>query len=388
LAQCLSATFGQGATRRKSKYVEEHKDRLLSPNAIYQGRFDTLSNLATLLGIQKKFVDDLTFNMSIKIGKKEQKVSCFNTMAAGLKYADRVFTVSPTYAEEVSTDEEKGAELERMFKAARVTGILNGVKEGISPTNPVFMQKAGLTCGTFNHLNVDTAKADLKATYRALADLPDINGPLIVYLGRMDTQKSYDLTVEALTEVLRDTQMQVVVVGTGTDALLEKTKTLQKQHPGKIYYAGWMGPERYALLAGSDYVLMFSRWEPCGLVQMEAMRFGTLPLIAPTGGLVDTVQDDITGFATDIPMSHETGVDKASVDSIAKCLRRAARAYTSNPGKISQMRKAAMAASVEYTWTNSALQYEKVFGEMGVVDKLPACGGPQYVTLETDNQVC
>merc|ERR1719420_2915216 len=203
---------------------------------------------------------------------------------------------------------------------------------------------------------------------------------MMVFVGRLDMQKGYDLLMEALVEVLPELEMQVVVVGAGRQDLVERTKGIQKKFPKKFLYAGWMGPERYALLAGSDYTLLPSRWEPCGLVQMEAMRMGTLPIITPTGGLKDTVEDDVTGFWADSEMSMEVDLDEQSVSSIARVLRRAATAYTADPKKISEMRKAAMAAASEFSWTNSALQYEMVFSELGAVNVLP--GMESYVTLE------
>merc|ERR1712100_789894 len=175
--------------------------------------------------------------------------------------------------------------------------------------------------------------------------------------------------------------MQVVVVGAGRQDLVTMTKAMQKKYPTKFYYAGWMGPERYAALAGSDYTLLPSRWEPCGLVQMEAMRMGTLPIVAPTGGLKDTVEDGVTGFWSDSEMTPEAELDEQSITSIASVLRRAAKAHIATPEKTSAMRKAAMAAASEYSWTNAALQYEIVFGELGAVDVMPK-NETTYVTLE------
>jgi len=273
-----------------------------------------------------------------------------------------------------------------LFKAGQATGILNGVKEGVAPHNPIFAEKVGLVCGTYTAQTVDAAKAELKAAYRATAGLPEIDGPLMIFVGRLDMQKGYDIMLEALEDVLADTEMQVVIVGAGRADLVTMTKAMQKKYPTKFYYAGWMGPERYAALAGSDYTLLPSRWEPCGLVQMEAMRMGTLPIVAPTGGLKDTVEDGVTGFWSSAEMTTESEADPASVQSIADVLRRAAKAHM-DTAKISQMRKAAMAAASEFSWTNSALQYEIVFEELGAVDVLPKTE-TSYVTLEADKQVC
>merc|ERR1719375_2076704 len=156
----------------------------------------------------------------------------------------------------------------------------------------------------------------------------------MTFLGRLDVQKGYDLLLEALAEVLPDIDMQVVIVGAGRKDLVEMTKAMQKKFPTKFYYAGWMGPERYALLAGSDYTLLPSRWEPCGLVQMEAMRFGTLPIVAPTGGLKDTVEDGVSGFWSDSEMTMEAQLDEQSISSIARVLRRAVKEHIGSPEKI------------------------------------------------------
>eukprot|EP00971_Amphidinium_carterae_P206480 4097268-Amphidinium_carterae.1 len=83
-----------------------------------------------------------------------------------------------------------------------------------------------------------------------------------------------------------------------------------------------MGPERYALVAGADYMLMPSRWEPCGLAQIESMRFGTLPVVSQTGGLVDTVDDMLTGVHLEGAVSDDSVLDPASVDLVAKGLEK------------------------------------------------------------------
>jgi len=362
------------------------KTALLCHNAVFQGRFEREEGLAQVWGVPQRYIDSITFKMPLRVGKFNEKVNCVNTMAAGLRYADRALTVSPSYAIECASDTEKGVELEKLFQNANITGILNGVKEGVSPADQNFVTKTQMTCGTFSAETADTAKAELKAMYRAQNNLPAIDGPLMCFIGRLDAQKGYDLLLESLVEVLEDAEMQVVIVGAGRADLIAQTRAVEKKFPKKFFYAGWMGPERYALLAACDYTLLPSRWEPCGLVQMEAMRVGTCAIVAPTGGLKDTVEDDLNGIWTDAEMTCDAEVCQESVASISKALKRATKIFTQQPEKMVKMKKAAMAAAAEFTWSNAALQYEAIFEELGAKNTLGGAGAT--VTLETDKQVC
>lgn len=363
------------------------KSFFLCHNAVFQGRFELEPGLAEVFGVPQEYIDSITFQMPLKVGKYNKKVKVVNTMAAGLRYCDRALTVSPSYAAECAIDPEKGVELERLFAMAKVTGIVNGVKEGVSPEETNFVTKTKMCCGTFNIATVDAAKAQLKAAYQQESGLGVSSGPLMCFVGRLDAQKGYDLLLESLMDVLEDTEVQVVIVGAGRADLVQQTKAVEKKFPKKFYYAGWMGPERYALVGGCEYTLLPSRWEPCGLVQMEAMRLGTLPIVAPTGGLKDTVEDGLNGLWTDAEMTVEAELDDASVESISRAIRRACEIHTATPEKEVEMMKAAMAASAEFTWSNAALQYEALFEEVGAVDVL-AAAKDKTVTLEKDNQVC
>merc|ERR1719324_1757324 len=138
----------------------------------------------------------------------------------------------------------------------------------------------------------------------------------------MDLQKGYDYLLAALGALLESLEMQLIIIGTGRADLVASTKTLAKKHPEKIYLAGWCGPERYAMVAAADYNLMPSRWEPCGLAQMEGMRFGTLPVVAQTGGLVDTVEDMVTGIHFGGAVSVENKCDPASVKLVGAGLEK------------------------------------------------------------------
>merc|ERR1719203_897823 len=134
----------------------------------------------------------------------------------------------------------------------------------------------------------------------------------------MDLQKGYDFLLGALSAILDRLDLQLICIGAGRADLVASTKALAKKFPTKLYLAGWCGPERYAMVAGADFNLMPSRWEPCGLAQMESMRFGTLPMVSQTGGLVDTVEDMVTGIHLDGAVSVEKELDPASVELVAQ----------------------------------------------------------------------
>mmetsp|Transcript_16245 Transcript_16245/g.48831 ORF Transcript_16245/g.48831 Transcript_16245/m.48831 type:complete len:117 (+) Transcript_16245:3-353(+) len=115
------------------------------------------------------------------------------------------------------------------------------------------------------------------------------------------------------------------------------------------------------------------------------MRFGTLPVVAQTGGLVDTVQDMVTGIHMEGSVSVEKELDQKSVDLMSRVLEKCVKVYN-DKAHTSMMRKAAMAAGMEFTWTNSALQYEAIFEELGAIDILPR-SGEALVTIEADKVV-
>jgi len=367
----------------------ETKTAVLIHNAVFQGRFDRddpEEPADAVYGLPSQVLDSLTFEMSLKVGRTNFKCKrCMNWLAGAAIYVDQVLTVSPTYAWELLNLPEMGVELDDIFAAKGVKGIVNGVKETVSPMNEAFVMKTNIG-STFDIKEVDMAKAARKAELQAEYGLPvSSKSPLCVFVGRMDLQKGYDYLLAALNCVLETIELQVVIVGTGRVDLVTSTKALAKKFPKKLYVAGWMGPERYALVAGADYNLMPSRWEPCGLAQIESMRFGTLPVVAQTGGLVDTVDDMVTGIHMSGSVSVESELDPTSVELMAQALEKCAKVYQDSH-TISKMRKTAMAAGEELTWSNSALQYEAVCEQLGVRDVLPLCKDAT-VTLEADKTV-
>eukprot|EP00438_Fugacium_kawagutii_P036223 Skav206634 [mRNA] locus=scaffold2313:166059:180766:- [translate_table: standard] len=181
------------------------KTAFLCHNAVFQGRFVREEGLAGIFGVPERYIDSITFKpMPLRIGKYNEKVTCVNTMAAGLKYCDRALTVSPSYAVECCTDPEKGVELEKLFTLGKCTGWELWLATGLHVPPRNFVTKTMMTCGPFNSTNCDIAKTELKQSYRAQNGLTGCTGPLMCFIGRLDSQKGYDLLLESLVEVLED----------------------------------------------------------------------------------------------------------------------------------------------------------------------------------------
>ena len=171
------------------------KCALLIHNAVFQGRFDRddpKEPKTEIFGLPEVVMSTFTFNMAQNLGKPGVKAKrCINWMASAAKYCDKILTVSPTYAWEITNLPEMGVELEDIFLMRGVTGIVNGVKDTVSPMNPTFTKKCKMP-STFSKADVDEKKAALKAKLQAEYGLPvSPSASLAVFVGRMDLQKGH-----------------------------------------------------------------------------------------------------------------------------------------------------------------------------------------------------
>jgi starch synthase len=220
-----------------------------------------------------------------------------NPLKAGIKFADKVSTVSPTYAREISGS-ALGMGLEGALRARtdRVAGILNGVDyQEWDPTHDP-------------HLSAHFGPQDLrgkainKEMLAAIAklDLPT-SQPLIGMVTRLAEQKGIDLLYDALPALLQARNFGMVVLGSGESRYVDFFNSLAQRFPGRVSYrAGFDEALAHLIEAGSDAFLMPSRYEPCGLNQMYSLRYGTIPIVRNTGGLADSVEhfDPATGKGT------------------------------------------------------------------------------------------
>jgi starch synthase len=265
-------------------------------------------------------------------------------LKAGLYYASHVTTVSATYAREIATP-EFGCGLDGLIKrrAARgeVTGILNGIDEGWSVSLPD-NEAVPFAVGDWK-----TKRANA-ALVRRRFGLDVSRGPLFAVVSRLVQQKGVELIVDAANDIV-GAGGQIVVTGKGDAQIEEAVRSIAVRHPGKIAVEiGFDEARAREIYAGSDFLLMPSRFEPCGLSQLYAQKCGALPIVHRTGGLADTVAEGLTGF-----LFHDF-----SAPAFRGALRRAFETFSVKT-KLNAMRRIAMTR--EFGWKSSASDYEALY---------------------------
>src|SRR6185503_17453152 len=214
-------------------------------------------------------------------------------MPLGLWASDAMVAVSPTYAQEISYDQVFGSGLQDFFKSRSdtLTGILNGLDvASYDPDTDSAIEKR------FSADDLSARKRNKTALQEKLGlpVVPDV--PLLGMVSRMDEAKGIDIALKGL-KMLSKQSWQLVILGAGNPKIEDQAKKLQELLPDRVRvetrYDAKLARQIYA---GSDIFLMPSRYEPCGISQMIAMRYGSIPLVRAVGGLHDTVTDSETGF--------------------------------------------------------------------------------------------
>lgn len=247
-------------------------------NMAYQGVFPRSSLEAAGFGADQFRPDRLEY-----YGKASY-------LKAGLVDSDLLTTVSPTYAKEIQSA-DKGFGLEGLLQARRddLFGVLNGID--LDVWNP---ETDSVLAKTYSVRSAVAGKAANKRALQKAAGLDESDVPLIGIVSRFDRQKGLDIAIEAV--VSRLDRCQVAVLGSGDPALMFAFGALAQTHPRSVHVRqGFDEPFAHLIYAASDIFLMPSRFEPCGLGQMIAMRYGALPVAARTGGLADTVLEPSDG---------------------------------------------------------------------------------------------
>jgi starch synthase len=308
-------------------------------NLAYQGNFDGGAMFITGLGREH-------YNSS-----EFEHFGDLNLMKAAIAHSTMLSTVSPTYAREIQTP-EFGFGLDGVLAARNgdLRGILNGID--IEEWNPAHDPHLPVPFDARRLAGKAKDKAALQAEV-GLPARPDL--PLYGVVGRLTPQKGYDVLARALDRLL-SWDLQMVLLGSG-DQEAERFFAATSEARADRFRAtiGFDNGLAHRIEGGSDFFVMPSRFEPCGLNQMYSLRYGTLPIVRATGGLVDTVQsyDEAGGGGTGFMFQDLTA--GALADTIGWSLS----TYYHRPKHVTAMRKRAMAQ--DFSWERAAAEYERLY---------------------------
>ena len=270
-----------------------------------------------------------------------------NYMLGALRYADAITTVSPTYANEIQTPEfGEGLDGVLRERSYALQGILNGID--VAGFNPATDKRIAANYTVEDRSGKAVCKAKLQEELGL--EVRD-DRPLMVMVTRLTRQKGMDLVMYALDRILAG-GVQVAVLGTGDRDYEDGLRYFQDKYPGTMAARIEFDPAlSQRMYAAADMFLMPSKFEPCGLSQIIAMRYGTLPIVRETGGLKDTVQpyNEFTGEGTGFSFTNFNG------DEMGDAVFRAARLFWDNRDAWNQLVTQAM--SQDFSWTRSADKY-------------------------------
>jgi starch synthase len=320
----------------------------------------TIHNLAYqgLFPVQDFHLLDLPSRLMVSQGLEFHGNLSF--MKAGLKFSNRVTTVSPNYAREIAT-EEFGCGLDGVIRSRgrAVRGILNGVDGSVwNPASDALIAK------TYSSRNLK-GKALCKASLQKELGLRvDANAPLFAVVSRLTSQKGLDFVLAALPTLLQgsaDGGPQLAVQGNGDPALEAAFTAAAANYPGRVAVClRYDEALAHRMMAGADAMLVPSRFEPCGLTQLYALLYGTIPVVRQVGGLADTVVDATTeAIQSDTATGFMFG--PATTLGLDQALARTLEAYR-NPSLWQQLMLHGMAQN--FSWDVAAAQYLALYGDL------------------------
>jgi starch synthase len=303
-------------------------------NLAHQGQFDARQLAELAIPASAFHVDGVEFYGRISFLK------------TGLVYADHVTTVCATYAEEIARP-EFGCGLNGVLTERASEGRLTGIRNGVDPS---WDPRADQNCPyRFDARRWKERYADY---VRGAFGLSLSAGPLFAFVARLVHQKGVDLVLEA-SETIVARGGQIVIVGRGEPEAERAAAELARRHRRVVgARIGFDAEEARAVFAGADFVLMPSRYEPCGLSQMYAQRFGALPIAHRTGGLAETIEEGRTGFL----------FGRLDIAAFASAIDDAFAVYKA-PLELQTMRRAAMAK--DFSWAASAAAYGALYRKLG-----------------------
>ncbi len=312
----------------------------------------TIHNIGYQGIVPRAFVGDLSLGAAeAQLDAADLAHGVINSLKTGIKFADTVTTVSPTYAREIcEAPVGMGMESTLRARADPVVGILNGVDyREWDPRHD-------------RHLTVHFSAEDMRGKFSnkqrllATAHLQDLQQtPLVGMVTRLTAQKGIDLLIDALPRVLEERDFGCLVLGSGDERYESFFESLARRFPGRVVFrAGYDESLAHQIEAGSDMFLMPSHYEPCGLNQMYSLRYGTIPIVRQTGGLADSVEhyDPATGVGTGCVFKDY------DAQAVAWALNTTLDWFADEQSWRRLMHNAMLK---DFSWERQVVMYEKVF---------------------------
>ncbi len=317
---------------------ERSRTILTIHNLGYQGVFPKEKLTLTGFGWEMFHIDCLEFYGMV------------NFLKGGIFNADFVTTVSPNYAKEILTP-EYGFGLDGVLRKRKdyLMGIINGIDYKIwnPESDPYIFQNYGI-----NNLHKKSKNKD--ALIRMTELDCSIDTPLLAFIGRMASQKGIDILIDSLPALI-DKGIRFIFEGTGEVFYENKVREIQQQFPSKVHaFIVFDEILAHKIYAGADSIILPSKYEPCGLSQLIAMRYGTIPICRKTGGFIDTVEDGITGFL----------FEKFDSSSLTGSVERFMEVYK-NKESFNKMITSAMQR--DFSWSNICREYIKLYDKVKIL---------------------
>lgn len=326
-------------------------DRVLSPLS-NTGSVLTLHNIGYQGKFHRSVLDFYGLGPEFMAPDKFEDFGAANLLKAGIQYADMITTVSPTYAREIREPiGGMGMGLYLNDRVDRVVGILNGVDTELwDPRADKYLP------ARYSADDLAGKAACKRALQERLGLEVNPHIPIFGMVSRFAPQKGFDLIRGALPQAMRDMVMQVVALGAGDPVTEDFFRWLQSAFPGRAHgYIGFSPELAHLIEAGSDFFIMPSYYEPCGLNQMYSSLYGALPIVRATGGLDDTVENYNEAAGTGTGFKFWDPTDRALFFTIGW----AVSTWFDRPHHYAALQQAGMRK--DFSWTSSAKQYEDVY---------------------------
>ncbi|WP_162028341.1 MULTISPECIES: glycogen synthase GlgA [unclassified Lentimonas] len=313
----------------------------------------TLHNMGHQGWFHRDLVDFAGLPSSVFRADSLESMGELNMLKGGIYHASKVSTVSPSYAREIQ-EPEGGGGLDHVlrFRSADLIGVINGIDE--SEWSPQTDELLPARYSVDDLSGKAVCKAQMQEAYGLAVDA---EVPVFAAVARLVAQKGLDLLVAISDQLMADQQLQVAVLGTGEPSLESAFEALAQRYPGRFgVHLGFNNELSHLTAAGTDFLLMPSRFEPCGLSQMYSMVYGAPPIVRATGGLKDSVTQYVEGEAGGTGFLFQDATPAALYEAI----RRACSIYSFRPEEYARIQRNGMLS--DFSWEASAGAYEDIYG--------------------------